>query len=204
MSTFRQIVNKVITITNRPDLLAEIELAVRQAVLSYHHLDTFWRDQLTGIISVSTGASAKHNIDISRFEGLRAIASVRPYYSHNDSCGKPLEKLSRLGARQTDYWFLQGNQLVIKSSTPSHQFQFSYWKNPTIAPEAAFSSWVADLYPDAVEDSACAKVFEMMRDSNEADRYRNRVGKRADGAGPATGHCHRILTEQLEIEQRSY
>lgn len=204
MPTFRQLVNNVITVTNRPDLLAETELAVRQVILYYHHLDSFWRDKLTGVISVSTGRAARHEVPISRFEGFRNAHSVAPYFAGNDTCAAPLKRMERMGQHESEYWFLAGKTLVIKSATPTHQFQFTYWKNPTVAPEAAFDSWVADLYPDAVEDAACAKLFEMIRDSNEADRYRARVGKKADGAGPATGHCARILMEQLEQEIRSY
>lgn len=204
MTNFSTLVTNVITVTNRPDLLAETELAVRQAVLSYHHLDFFWRDKVTGIISVSTGANARHTIPLNRFAEFRAAAGVSPYYSSNDTCGKPLSKGTRLGEFHEDYWMLAGDSLVIRSSAATHQFQLIYWKNPTLAPAAAFSSWVADIYPGAVEDAACAKVFEMIRDSATADRYRARVGKKADGAGPAQGHCAVILSDQLEPEIRGY
>lgn len=204
MPSFRQLVSNTVTVTNRPDLLAETELAVRQAVLSYHHLDFFWRDKTTGIISVSTGGRARHAIPLTKFQGFRAAESIVPYYAGTDTCAKPLAKATRMGQHTANYWLLAGNELIIHSATLTHQFQFTYWQNPTLMPEAAFSSWVADLYPDAVEDAACAKVFEMVRDPGVADRYRARVGKKADGAGPATGHCARILAEQLEQSIRSY
>lgn len=204
MTSFSQLVANVIAITNRPDLLTETELAIRQVVLYYHHLDFFWRDKLTGIITVSTGANARHSIPLEKFQGFRSAASVAPYFAGNDTCAKPLRRMERMGQHECEYWFLAGNVLILRSSSPTHQFQFTYWKNPTLAPEAVFDSWVADLYSDAVEDAACAKLFEMIRDSNEADRYRARVGKKADGAGPATGHCARILMEQLEQVVRSY
>lgn len=204
MANFRQLVDQVVVVTNRPDLLAEIELSIKQSILFYHHLDFFWRDKMVGIINVTTGQNARHEIPLTRFPRMRAPTEIAPYFARRECCGKPLKRMTRLGECECEWWMLTPNSLIIRSATPTHQFQFTYWQNPVLAPEAEFHSWVADLYEDAVVDAACAKMFEMARDPSTADRYRARVGKKADGAGPATGHCFRILSEQLEQDIRSY
>lgn len=196
---FEALVQEVFQLTNRPDLRAETESAIKQAILNYHHLDFFWRDKTMGVINVTSGVKARHEINLAQFTGLRAIASVSPYYS-DDQCGLKLIQNRSLGATASEYWQLLGDKLVISSRTPTNKFALEYWQNPVLSPTANINSWVVDLYRDAVLDAALAKIFETIRDPAAADRYRARVGNKL---APGT-HCAVILGEQLEQQIRSY
>jgi hypothetical protein len=199
MTTFRQLVTDVIKVTNRPDLLAETELAIKGALLAYHHLDFFWRDRAQVILNVTSSNKTRIEIPLERCTDMRSPQEVAPYYADSECCGTPLARLHRIGEHQCNYWMLTPSSLIINSATPTHQFRFSYWRNPDLQ-EATFNSWVADIYPDAVIDAACAKLFEMVRDNTTADRYRARVGN----TGAIGTHCHRILSDQLEQDIRGY
>lgn len=197
---FRNLVRDVITVTNRPNFLAETELAIRQACLSYHHLDFFWRDKVTGIINATSTALGRVKAELTDFERMRAVAEIAPYFPDDESCGKPLKQLTKLGEKQTDYWLTTHRELIIHSSSPTKMFQLTYYENPKLLPENEFSSWIAELYPTAVVDSACARVFDMAGNSTQADRYRAKVGNRNQPGS----HSATIIAEQLEREIRSY
>lgn len=197
---FEALVQEIFQLSNRPDLRAETESAIRQAVLGYHHLDFFWRDKTVGVINVTSGARVRHEIPLSTFGNLRGIAAISPYDGAHDSVGKPLAKQVTLGQHRCEYWQLMGDKLVIVTNQRTHQFAVDHWVNPVLAPADKFHSWVVDLYREAVIDATLAKIFTITGHVQLADRHAARVGNKL---APGT-HVATILGEQLEQTIRSY
>lgn len=199
MTKFKELVDKVIVLSNRPDVREEIKIAIRDATLAIHHLDFFWRDIRTGLVNAS-GTVNRLEVPLSNFARLRSMKSVAPY--KESCCLEPLKPNASIDYCKcnSNWWRLSGSNLVISSNQRTNQFEISYYSNPIVAPDELYSSWAADLYPEIVVNWALMLLFEALRDSSIADRYRVKVGSRE----PPRGHIAIILGEQLEQEVRSY
>ena len=76
MASFAQLMADVMTLTNRPDLSAETELAIRQATLKAHHSDYYPKDLYETGIRFSEPAllqDLEYKQLIPRFRALRYI-----------------------------------------------------------------------------------------------------------------------------------
>lgn len=208
MSQFHSILQKLVKLSNRPDLVEELKIQLRHATLAIHHLDFFHRDLASGLITSSAGRQQELTVPLSSFPRVRAIKAIMPYVANNawgqvTSCYKPLTNNPSLEkCRCTTNWFrTSGGNLTINSNAPTHQFEMFFYQNPKLAPDEEYTSWVAELYEDALIDWTLMLFFDVIRDAGAADRHRSRVGRRDQ---MPTGHIAVILGEQLEQEIRSY
>ena len=202
MSNFYQLREKIIKQSNRPDLIAEIEIAIDQAVTFYHHLDFFWRDLVDGFINVTSGRKAEYIVPLSTFQRLRNVKGISPYHSLKDCCGAPLKPITDLDQCKCElnWYMLIGSNLKFATNSQATQFQLSYYQNPKLYPREEFSSWVVDLYEAYVIDASLMYLFAAIRDGSMSQLYERRVGERV----PLTGYCRIIVTDQLEQSVRSY
>ena len=208
MSQFSQLVTKLVKLSNRPDVIEEIKIQLRQATLAIHHLDFFHRDLVSGLIDSSAGRRQQHEIELTKFPRVRNIKAILPYFASSygqpsNQCGKELTPNASLEFCRcnTNWWRTNGGRLTINSSYNTHQFSMYYYENPKLYPDEEYSSWVAELYEEALLDWTLMLLFDVLRDTSAADRYRGRVGNRDRSP---TGHIAIILGEQLEQDIRSY
>lgn len=198
MSQFSQLCNKLVKLSNRPDVLEEIKIALRQATIEIHQLDFFHRDLMHGTIVNSRGRQNEVSVPMSNFPRLRAIKSIVP-----KGCCEELKPNAPLTVCrcENNWWRTNGGNLIINSSFNTNEFDVWFYQNPKISPDEEYSSWVADLYEPALLDWSLMLLFIMLRDSPIASQYAARVGQRDR---LPTGHIAVILSEQLEQEIRSY
>lgn len=174
--TLTELQQEVYTLTNRPDLVAETLLAVRQSTLALHQSDFFWRDlQETGI-SFPTSAytqELEYRSIIPLFRSLKylrkanADSTVGAFFT----VVSPESVLDSYGVDRTDVCYAAGASIEIKSST---QFQYAilgYYANPNITP-GAYNSWIALDHPYAIVFEAAEKVFKMIGKSEEFAAYK--------------------------------
>ncbi len=174
--TLTELQQEVYTLTNRPDLVAETLLAVRQSTLALHQSDFFWRDlQETGI-SFPTSAytqELEYRSIIPLFRSLKylrkanADSTVGAFFT----VVSPESVLDSYGVDRTDVCYAAGASIEIKSST---QFQYAvlgYYANPNIVP-ANYNSWIALDHPYAIVFEAAEKVFKMIGKSEEFAAYK--------------------------------
>ena len=64
MATFSDLTSDVMTITNRPDLIAETKLAVKAATLKIHQSDYYYKDLFETGLSWDTAAYTQE-VDLS-------------------------------------------------------------------------------------------------------------------------------------------
>lgn len=202
MANFYELRNKLVKLSNRPDLIAELEIAIDQAVTFYHHLDFFWRDLVEGMINVTSGRKAEYIVPLTTFPRLRAVKGVSPYNTQRDCCGAPLKLLKSFDECKCELnWYMQmGANLKFSTNSGATQFKLAFYQNPKLLPREEFSSWVVDLYESCVIDAALMFFFKAIRDFTASREYERVVGSRV----PLTGYCREIVTDQLEQEIRSY
>ena len=190
---FQTLVNEVITLTNHPELMDEIAIAVRSATLSLHQLDLFSKDKRETLVTVRKSCCTANKIDLSLIPNLRSIHTIAKYCTRTCKIGCQIPKRVHIGQHLKEFWITSGQSLEIKTSSCQKDFYLEYYANPQVMPAEDYSSWIADLYPQAVLDLACAKIYRLLRDPQTAQMYEKSVGNRATPGS----YAHSIIADQL-------
>jgi len=165
MASFSSLLSDVYTITNRPDLIAETKLAVKQATLKMHQADYFPKDLFeTGIAwdPVAFIQSLDYKSIIPRY---RTFKYLRKY---NDGLAgaffkllSPDETLDRYCINKDNVCYVAGTMLEIRSNTQDSNMILGCYLHPDIT-EETYNSWIADEHPYAIVCDAAATVFKMI------------------------------------------
>lgn len=183
MSTsLTSLVNDVITLTNRPDLVGETTLAVKAATLKAHQHDD-WIKDLTEY-SVNFGTSDYfQSLDYKALIPLwRKPRYIRKYDATAVTGGPgdfftyivPEKVVDEFGANRTDIFYVAGANIQLRSSTQFQYALLSAYLNPDIT-GTGYSSWIADDHPFAVIYEAAAIVFKSTGYDEMAVTFRDMV-----------------------------
>lgn len=199
--TFNELQDKVIEVTNRPELVAETRSAIMSATLKMHGLDDFWRDRVEGQLNTPTPAYQQQFSLSGNFPQLKKVAYIRPYDGATQRAGKKLTPTNPTdvfccdGTDKTNMWWLNGDSVVIKTAQKVNSFLFGYFRRPIVTPIAQYDSWMATQHPWAIIDEAAATIFASIGFDASAQLYRAKVGEKVP---VPTGHIREILMAQLE------
>jgi hypothetical protein len=178
MSTYTDIFDGVVAWTNRPSLVAETNLAIRQAVRTAHRAGTFPKDLCTLPLTVST--DQVQQIDLSSVApDLRAIARVFPTdldYEYKEV--QVLDLFDNDGYARTDVFWLIGTNLMVRAAAPYSALSISYYRHPVLAPIENLSSWIAIEHQDLIILWAAATVLTFIGEQE----IKTRVEQLAGGA----------------------
>jgi hypothetical protein len=180
-TTFGQLVADVITETNRPELAdsGEIQLAVRSAT-QFWHLKDFWLKDSFEELFTFPAASYLFQLDTGEnFERFRKIRYIKKYdvaaqttrEGDSDKITEtdPVSLFDRYGSAKLNKYYLAGTNLNLKLSTQESALIVSWFKYPSTSPEA-YASWIADMYPAAIVNSAAAKIQRSIGSTEDANR----------------------------------
>lgn len=176
MASFAQIKADVITLTNRPDLSNETELAIRQATLKAHHSDYYPKDLFeTGIRFASAAylQDLQYKSLLPRFRSLKYIRKS----DVNNADGKFLEILTpdavldQFKRDKENICYLAGDTIHIRSSTQLEYIFFGCYLHP-VTDSLGYSSWIADEFPFCIVNEAAATVFKAIGFDEMAASYR--------------------------------
>lgn len=194
MSLFDDIVSGsdgVYSITNRPDLVAETKLAVRQATLAAHRSDYYPRDRIE--LGLPLTSAALFQLDIpTYFPNWRAFSWLRPYDLVTGSLSSivlgpdemlaPDAILDEYLIEKVNIWYVAGNNINIKLEAAYGGLLFGYYANPVLSPEGSYESWIAREQPALIVLDAAKRVFESVGWAEQAAR----LGVMLFGPGPGT------------------
>ena len=163
MATFSELLDDVYTITNRPDLVAETKLAVKQATLKCHHSDYYPKDLVETGIQFTTPALLQSLEYRTLIPQWRSFKYLRKYIDGAPAgffgILTPEETLDRYAINRENVCYLAGEMLEIRSNTADSYLLLSAYIHPNIS-ESAFSSWIALEHPYAIVYEAAAQVFK--------------------------------------------
>lgn len=176
---YDSMVQDVITLTARPDLEAEVELAMRTATNSAHLTDAYARDYQMLPVQLPN-ASYQTSLDIpTLFPRLRGLASIQPLDVNNlpiQSPGNSIEVIELgdiyddFGAVKNNVAYLAGDKLNIRSSVNSNGYLIGWFSAPNTRREN-YSSWIAQLYPDVILYWAASIVLDTNGNEAKAAKY---------------------------------
>lgn len=175
---FAQLVAEVYVLTNRPDLVAETESAVRAATLKLHGLDFFYPDIVEVQIAFPTAEYIQQLDYISLFPLWRAVKYLRvldtsanpPTPSKFITLIQPEFVIDEYHDERLDVMYAAGNYLNIKMSTEEATFLLGYYSWPNIT-SASYSSWIADRVPWAIINEAASQVFKSIGYDEQYTRF---------------------------------
>lgn len=180
MSQFSDLVADVYTLTNRSDLVAETALAVRQATLAAHRSDFYPRDVSEIPVTFAPPGASRYQIDISTFPQWRAFSYIRPFDVATNSAADFLLEFLRPDAIFDEYLiervnvaYVAGSNLNINLQSAWDGFLVGYYVNPTLSPDAQYSSWIATVQPSIVVIDAAHRVLATIGYDEAAQRLRS-------------------------------
>lgn len=186
--TMQGIMNDVYTHTNRPDLIAETQLAVAKATLKMHMQGPkdergnpttvfYVQDEVRDFITLPVQLTDFHYaIDISMYPSLRSVKALQEYnnpatgYEKKYTPVDPDNIFDSYGFEKYDYWYRAGTVIQLRVKAAPIQVQLSYFALP-IVDGATYSSWIASLYSQAIVEEAAGTVFRMIGKDEEYKTY---------------------------------
>lgn len=180
MATFAELVADVKTLTNRPDLDAQIKVAVKAATLKAHGSDYFPKDLYEVGIEWTEPAyiqSLEYRTIIPRwraFKYLRKYASSLP--GDFFSLLTPEETLDGYGINRDNVCYIAGEMLEIRSSTQDDNMLIGCYVHP-IVDETTYSSWIALDQPFAIVYEAVRSIFRLTGFDEQAAQAKQEVAE---------------------------
>jgi hypothetical protein len=178
MAVFDELVAQVNVYTNRADLVAETELAVRQATLLLHSSDMYSKDMLEGAAVLAFSAS-NFQLDMpSLFPRFRAFSYLRTWDAIAQLPGTffevlrdPRAILDEYGTQRTQIAYVAGMSLNIKAAADINGIMWGYISSPPVWPKASYKSWIAFEWPEAIHVAAAAHVYRAIGNMEEANKF---------------------------------
>jgi hypothetical protein len=180
MATFSELTSDVMVITNRPDLVAETKLAVKQATLKMHQSDHYPKDLFeSGITfqSPSNIQSVDYRTLVPRWRTFKYLRKYsNGYPGEFFTLLTPEETLDRYQINRENICYVAGEQLEIRSNTADSHALLACYLHPDIT-ENNFTSWIAVEHPYAIVYEAAAKVFKMLGQDEQHQAMRQEVAE---------------------------
>lgn len=168
MADFNQIVQDVYTITNRSDLVAETQLAVKSATLQLHRQDFFFKDLLEVALQFDS-SNYLQAIDyrqlFPRYRALKYLRKFDPTAYGSTGVGRffdvisPEEILDSYYGQLSDVVYVAGDLIQIRSATAIQYALIGIYQSPDVSSPEKYKSWIADESPYAVVYMAAASIF---------------------------------------------
>lgn len=212
MSLFTDLLSgsdSVYTLTNRPDLVAESKLAIRQATLAAHRCEKFRKDIAEIYLPLTSSSSFQLDIP-SYFPRWRQFAYIRPYNSVSQSPADfvlggneevaPDGIIDEYGTVKTNVWYVAGTNLNIRLGAAYDSFLIGYYSNPLLLPEDSYESWIAREHPSVIVIDAARRVLESIGYQEAAARLAILLYGPPPGnaKNPTGGEYGLLITSNLE------
>ncbi|PHQ81733.1 MAG: hypothetical protein COB66_01290 [Coxiella sp. (in: Bacteria)] len=176
---FSELKSEVHLLTNRPDLFAETESAIKAATLKAHKVDFFSKDLYsTGVAFEDPGF--RQSLDyVLLIPNFRAFKSFRLAENETDDTGDFIdiitidEILDAYGRNRTNIGYVAGRVLELRAAV---EFQFGLltaYVSPIVTPEEDYSSWVAEQFPFTIIYEAARVIFTSIGQADKARLYRD-------------------------------
>ena len=172
-TTFNDLVDLVYTITNRPDLVAETEYAIRVATLKAHNSDEYIPDKVVALVTpVAAAETSTFEIDTTAapFVRFRKELAVTNYpITQTYDLLDVTEVFDAYGYLNYNSYYRVGTSITIRALA-AEQARVVYLQRPDVT-TATYSSWIADTFPDMVAQGAASIIFDTTGKKDEQQRF---------------------------------
>lgn len=180
MATLAALCSEVYTLTKRPDLVAETELAVRAATLKAHQSDFFARDLAESGIQWSVPDYFQSLDFLNLWPRFRALKFLRKYSGGEPGAFfkvvTPEQVLDSYGLAKSDICYLAGSSIEIKSSTQDTYMLIGLYLNPDTT-STGYNSWISDSHPFVIVYEAARSLYKMIGFDEQAAQFEKLVAE---------------------------
>jgi len=183
--TLAELIQEVYTLTGRPDLVDRTASAVRSATLKMHQKDFWYKDLFETGISFSASEYFQQFAYRTLLPRWRAVKYIREYDATFSTPGKffelvpPAKVVDEYGLSRENIFYIAGEEVDIRSSTPFQYCLLGCYLNPDIT-DAGYNSWIALDHPYAIVYEAAATVFKGIGKDDESAQMREIVKEQVE------------------------
>lgn len=190
---YQEIYDRVVTITNRPDLTLETEMAIQSVTTRLHSLD-FWRRDHVDQFVIFPSALGEQSFALSTLGRFRIFSYVRKWDpsglnpSTNANTGwvgaefapvEPDKVIDSYGVFEDNKFYISGGKANFRSWTPFQHLLIGYYRLPVVSPTEVYSSWIAELWPYAIIYGAAGEVAGDVGNNEVAARMETKFNQQA-------------------------
>lgn len=172
---FGELCQEVMVLTNRPDLVADTQSAVRNATLFLHGMD-FWMRDLTERQVVYPASGNQFQFDIpGLFKGWRKFKYIRTWDPVTQTPGRyikfcePDKVFDAFDCKKTDIYYVAGRVANILTSCAESAFLVGWYQMPDVM--GSYASWIADILPYAIVEQATGKLLCTIGQVDEGNKF---------------------------------
>lgn len=148
---------EVISLTARPDLVAQTLRAVRSATQRAHSLD-YWRRDLTEVAMQFDAAEFLQAANMPQLlSNFRSLKYLRKADGSFIELIEPEEIFNYFNNLRNDVCYMAGDVLQIRSSTAVALFSLGYYRHPNVT-EEGWDSWIGSEFPEVITHYAAALI----------------------------------------------
>lgn len=184
MTTFAEMQTLVESQTRRPEIPAVTQAAIRAATLRAHHTDFFPRDLANTFVTYTPSSSASYydlptiSATVTRLRTFQWVQSTE-LITHVPQENLDYREISDLytsdNVLRSSMYTILGDTLRIYPQIATGELSICYYQNPSIS-STAYSSWIADTYPDELAMWAAGIVYARTGFAEMAnDAYKNHI-----------------------------
>lgn len=157
MALMDDLVDDVVVWTNRPKLVSETQLALRNAIRAAHRLGKFWRDVVTTtVIPVDSQIQSINLTDTCpNMRQLKYVKNVDTDFAFTEIDASDL--LDHDGFRKDGVYWAMGNALSVRLNSSTSALEIAYYQQPATNPPVL--DWLLDQYRDVVILMAAGTVL---------------------------------------------
>lgn len=183
--TFDELKNEVFSITTRPDLVAQTELAIKQATLKMHQSDFYPRDMVNTVLQFED-LDFIQDFQLAVLANFRMFSYIRFYdmTQSDPATGLPVglagdyfkevDPSLAIDSYSVDVpwrYYVAGQTVKLFAPVNFQYLLVGYYSNPTVSPATAFSSWIAEAHPYAIILEACRVIFKIIGFDEQAAQF---------------------------------
>lgn len=162
MSVYSDIIEGIVSWTNRPELVADMNFNIRQAIRSGHRAAKFARDIVVAdFTGLDTDQIQYISINDTKLAGFQQVATLGPTGSDLQYTGVDISDLLDVdGYPRDNIFYLVGSQINIRAATPVAELTVRYLKQPVLPTDLEdLDDWIAVNHADYVILWAAATIL---------------------------------------------
>lgn len=176
--TFDEMVQEVIDITKRPDLITKIQANVRAATLKAHNSDFYYKDLYEVPVQFTNFFQLQSFLPTEIAPRFRKVKYIRLWVGDNSGdVGQFLEpiqienSIDGYGYIKTNVFYMAGQLLQIRGACALDKVLFGCYQYPIVTPVTSFTSWIANEMPYVIIYEAARVTFKGFSFTEQANEY---------------------------------
>lgn len=172
---FTTVVDEVVRITARPDLLLSIKREVNAAINFATIEGNFARDLVEDSVVVDSSQFV-HSISLSTFPRWRKFGYIKSPLCKGYINQRDPAKVFENSKEARDVYYVTGDTVKISLCSTTPELYVGYFTYPPTLSESLVDYWLLDVSPYMIIHKAAAAIFSQVGNTTEATTHERAFG----------------------------